>query len=149
SLAVPFCQRVLSLAVRNGFTGQITANSFMKREFGKKLIEEFLPRFDLTHIIDTSLAHIPKYGTPTVILLIRNRHRTCPTIRAALGIRRENVEPAEPSKGKVWSSILSLLDTPGSENDYISVEDVDMAIFAKHPWSVTGGGATEVKDLID
>jgi SAM-dependent methyltransferase len=149
SLAVPFCQRVLSLAVKNGFTGQITANSFMKREFGKKLIEEFFPRFDLTHVIDTSLAHIPQYGTPTVILLIRNRHRTCPTIRAALGIRRENVEPVSPSKGKVWSSILSLLDTPGSENDYISVEDVDATIFAQHPWSVTGGGATELKDRID
>ena len=32
----------------------ITANSFMKREFGKKLIEEFFPEIDLTHVIDTS-----------------------------------------------------------------------------------------------
>ena len=32
----------------------ITANSFMKREFGKKLIEEFFPKIDLTHVIDTS-----------------------------------------------------------------------------------------------
>ncbi len=31
-----------------GFTGQITANSFMKREFGKKLIEEYLGRDQLT-----------------------------------------------------------------------------------------------------
>ena len=31
----------------------ITANSFMKREFGKKLIESFFPQVDLTHVIDT------------------------------------------------------------------------------------------------
>ena len=41
----------------------ITANSFMKREFGKKLIEEFFPRIDLTHVIDTSGAYIPGHGT--------------------------------------------------------------------------------------
>ena len=40
----------------------------MKREFGKKLIEEFLPTIDLTHVIDTSGAYIPGHGTPTVIL---------------------------------------------------------------------------------
>ena len=45
----------------------------MKREFGKKLIEEFFPRVDLTHVIDTSGAYIPGHGTPTVILFARNR----------------------------------------------------------------------------
>ena len=56
-----------------GYVGMITANSFMKREFGKKLIEEFLPTVDLTHVIDTSGAYIPGHGTPTVILFGRNR----------------------------------------------------------------------------
>ena len=41
----------------------------MKREFGKKLIEEFFAqKVDLTHVIDTSGAYIPGHGTPTVIL---------------------------------------------------------------------------------
>ena len=57
----------------SGYTGQITANSFMKREFGKKLIEEFFPKVDLTHVIDTSGAYIPGHGTPTVILIGRRR----------------------------------------------------------------------------
>ena len=48
SLAVPFMERIFQLAVDRGFTGQITANSFMKREFGSKLIEEFFPKVDLT-----------------------------------------------------------------------------------------------------
>ena len=57
----------------SGYTGQITANSFMKREFGKKLIEEYFPKVDLTHVIDTSGAYIPGHGTPTVILIGRRR----------------------------------------------------------------------------
>src|SRR6516164_5468695 len=69
SLAVPFMQRIFDLACEGGFTGQITANSFMKREFGKKLITEFFPTIDLTHVLDTSLAFIPAHGTPTVILM--------------------------------------------------------------------------------
>ena len=39
--AVPGADRFAR--VEGGFTGQITANCFMKREFGKKLIEEFFP----------------------------------------------------------------------------------------------------------
>ena len=61
ALSVPFAERIFQLADprTSGYTGQITANSFMKREFGKKLIEEFFPRVDLTHVIDTSGAYHP------------------------------------------------------------------------------------------
>ena len=79
----PFYLTILELAIQkgegdslqDGYIGMITANSFMKREFGKKLIEEFFPRVDLTHVIDTSPAHpaIASHGTATVILFGRNR----------------------------------------------------------------------------
>lgn len=36
SLAVPFMKRLFDLARMDGFTGQITANSFMKRQFGQE-----------------------------------------------------------------------------------------------------------------
>ena len=71
----------------------ITANSFMKREFGKKLIEEFFPKIDLTHVIDTSGAYIPGHGTPTVILFGRNRKPVGDTVRAVLGIKGEPSTP--------------------------------------------------------
>ena len=69
SLAVPFAERFFDLALasengRCGYVGMITANSFMKREFGKKLIEEFFPKIDLTHVVDTSGAYIPGHGHP-------------------------------------------------------------------------------------
>ena len=58
ALSVPFAERFFRLARSaddgSWYTGQITANSFMKREFGKKLIEEFFQTVDLTYVIDTS-----------------------------------------------------------------------------------------------
>ena len=90
--SVPFTERFFDLAHFEeddgaGFVGMITANSFMKREFGKKLIETFVPRWDLTHVVDTSGAYIPGHGTPTVILFARNRESRTEKIRAVLGIR--------------------------------------------------------------
>ena len=142
-------QRIFNLAVKGGFTGQITANSFMKREFGKKLIEEFLPRIDLTHVIDTSGAYIPGHGTPTVILFGRYRAPVSREVRAVLGIRGEPSTPDNAAQGKVWHSIEKHLDSSGTQNEFITVADMSRGTFTKHPWSMGGGGATELKEQIE
>src|SRR4051794_23819824 len=95
----------------------ITANSFMKREVGKNLIEEFFPGVDLTHVLDTSGAYIPGHGTPTVILLGRNRRAVGDSIRAVLGIRGEPGSPVDPSKGLVWSTTTADIDNHGYQNE--------------------------------
>src|SRR5690606_35812421 len=65
AMTVPFMERIFDLAKPAigdqpaGWTGQITSNSFMKREFGTKLVEEFLPKKDLRLVVDTSGAYIP------------------------------------------------------------------------------------------
>src|SRR5690606_1102016 len=123
--SVPFAELLFRLGIRDqeapGGVGQITSNAFMKREFGKKLIEEFFPTIELTHVIDTSGAYIPGHGTPTVILIGNRRHSQTETVRAVLGIRGEPSAPAEPAKGYVWRSIVENVGTPGTANDYISV----------------------------
>jgi hypothetical protein len=156
AMTVPFMQRLFDLAVRGergepaGFVGQITANSFMKREFGSKLIEDYLAReVDLTAVIDTRGAFIPGHDTPTVILFGRNRRPVGETVRAVLGIRGEPGRPAEPAKGEVWMAITSLVDRPGSEDEYVSVTDLDRARLAKHPWSLQGGAALDVFSVIE
>jgi hypothetical protein len=149
SLAVPFMEQLFRLAAFGGFTGQITANSFMKREFGKKLIESFFPTVDLTHVIDTSGAYIPGHGTPTVILFGRNRSPVARTLRAIMGIKGEPSTPVEPSEGLVWSAIITQIDQPGSESDFVTVSDPSLQLFHSHPWSIGGGGATELKQIID
>ncbi|UTX28289.1 BREX-2 system adenine-specific DNA-methyltransferase PglX [Pseudomonas aeruginosa] len=155
SLGVPFTERFFDLAISTesnrpaGFIGLITANSFMKREFGKKLIEDYLPRKDLTHVIDTSVAYIPGHGTPTVVLFGRNQLPKSDCVRAVLGIRGETEVPENPALAKVWSSIVGLLPFGGSENEYVSVVDQDRSSFSCHPWSVGGGGASDLKELLE
>ena len=155
SLAVPFTERFFGLALpgegsgRAGYVGLITANSFMKREFGKKLIESFLPRVDLTHVIDTSGAYIPGHGTPTVILLGRHRAPVGDVVRTVMGVRGEPSTPVEPACGLVWQSITSQIDLDGSESNWISVADIQRDTFDTHPWSISGGGTVILKDLLD
>ncbi|WKJ90177.1 BREX-2 system adenine-specific DNA-methyltransferase PglX [Methylomonas montana] len=155
SLGVPFTERFfdLTLALEGnqpaGYMGMITANSFMKREFGKKLIEDYLTHKDLTHVIDVSGAYIPGHGTPTVILFARNQKPRADWIRAVLGIRGEPSTPNNASEGKVWCSVVDLLEKPGSQNDYVSVADQARTLYIKHPWSIGGGGASELKENLE
>lgn len=155
SLGAPFTERFFELAVTGadgrsaGFVGVITANSFMKREFGSKLIEQVLPRLDLTHVVDTSGAYIPGHGTPTVIVFGRHRAPVEVSVRVVMGIKGEPSTPDEPAHGRVWSAIVRQIDHANSESDFISVADIPRATFSKHPWSIGGGGASDVKEMIE
>jgi hypothetical protein len=149
ALAAPFTERFFELASEGGFVGLINANSFMKREFGKTLIEQVLPQFDLTSVIDTSGAYIPGHGTPTVLLFGRNRKSTAASIPAVLGRRGEPSTPENAEQGLVWRSIVDHRKELGFENDYITVAEVSRATFSKHPWSLGGGGAADLKALLE
>lgn len=152
ALSVPFAERIFQLAIRDiGYTGQITAQSFMKREFGKKLIEDFFAKkVDLTHIIDASGAYIPGHGTPTMILFGRRRlPRPDSAIRAVLGVRGEPAQPDEPAQGIVWHAIELQVDKPNSESEWITVSDAPRSQFDAHPWSLSGGGASELRMAVE
>lgn len=155
ALSVPFAERFFQLSVggelakSTGFVGMITSNSFMKREFGKKLVEEFFPRVRLTHVIDTSGAYIPGHGTPTVILFGRDRLQAKGSVRMIMGSRGEPKTPDDPSNGLVWKAITSQVDLASSESEWISSEDVDSEQLATHPWNVSGGGATKLQVLLE
>lgn len=150
ALTVPFMELLFRLAHGSagtrpaGWVGQITSNSFMKREFGSKLIEKFLPTVDLREVIDTSGAYIPGHGTPTVIIVGRKQRPSSNTVRAVLGIRGEPGRPDEPAKGLVWSAIVGHIDEPGYEDTYVSVSQIDRAMLQEHPWSLSGGGAIDL-----
>ncbi len=160
SLGCPFTERFFDLAVTGpaasrpaGYVGLITTNSFMKREFGSKLIEEVLPRLDLSHVVDSSGAWIPGHnrdGTATVILFGRHRPPMASNpIRTVMGIRNEPSTPIIPAQGSVWRAIVDQIDNAGSESDFISVADNARSVFSKHPWSIAGGGVADLKELIE
>jgi hypothetical protein len=160
ALSVPFAQRFFRLAYPSGtdgrgagYVGQLTSNSFMKREFGKKLIEQFFRNeVELTHVIDVSGAYIPGNGTPSVILFGRNkgyRQLRADIIRTVLGIRGEPGAPADPAKAKVWRSIVDQVDHVGTESEWVSVANLPREQLAIHPWSLAGGGAGELFSVLE
>ena len=148
SLGAPFTERMLQLAVEGGFVGEITADSFMKREFGKALIEQVLARRDLVKVVSTSGAFIPGHGTPTVILFARNRGPQGDIVRVVMGKRGEPGKPEDAAKGRVWSSIVDGHATVGYESEFISVTNVPRATMSVHEWSIGGGGAAELKERV-
>ena len=157
SLGTPFTERLFELALSGdgtaqhpgGYVGQITANSFMKREFGSKLIEQVLPQLDLTHVIDTAGAYIPGHGTPTVILFGRHQRPVAGEVRTVMGIKGEPSTPEDPARGLVWTAILDQVDRVGSESEFASVTDTSREVFSRHPWSIGGGGASDLKELLE
>ena len=66
-----------------------------------------------------------------------------------MGIRGEPATPEDPAKGLVWSAIVGQVDVPGSQSEFVSVCDSPRELFHKHPWSIGGGGAAELKERMD
>lgn len=110
SLALPFHALMNELLAPGGWCAQLTANSFMEREFGKRYVEQYLTGYQLEWVIDSSGAYIPGHGTPTLILVNRNQAPTSETVHAVLGIRGEPKAPADPSQGLVWSAIRDAVE---------------------------------------
>jgi hypothetical protein len=156
-LGVPFTERFFDLTLRSnsrddgpaGWMGMIVSNAFMKRSFGKKLIEGYLLHLDLTHVIDTSGVYLPGYGTPTTILFARHQAPISTTVRAIRGIRGETEVPDDPANAPVWREIADHVDEPGFEGVRVSVADAARDSFSSHPWSIGGGGAAELKEMMD
>jgi Domain of unknown function (DUF7008)/Eco57I restriction-modification methylase len=143
-LTVPFMERFFELAcpeapggrVLAGFVGKITGNNFMKREFGVRLVERFLPSVDLQTVIDAGGAPIPGHGTPTVLLFGRSRAPVSTTLRVLDGIRGEPPQLADPARGEVWSSIVRLVDAPGEQDEFMRSSDIPRMELLTHPMTL-------------
>lgn len=149
ALSAPFCERFFQLARDRGYVGQITANSFMTREFGKGLIEQFLPSVNLEFVANTRDADIPGHTTPTLLLFGTNEPPGTRAITTILAKRGETSPPLDKSQGAVWRSVVDNFVHVGFENEYVSVVPTPRDRLAKHPWSLGGGGVLELKELLE
>nr|WP_246327950.1 BREX-2 system adenine-specific DNA-methyltransferase PglX [Garicola koreensis] len=148
-LSSPFTVRFFELGHPSGRTGLISDDAFMKREFGVPLIEKFLASKDLELVANTSGAYLPGHGTPTVILVGRNRAPRAGSVRAVLGVRGEPGVPDDPSRGLVWTEMLQNVDDPTWEGEFVAVRDVARSTLAVHPWQLKGGSAAEAKMALE
>lgn len=148
-LSAPCIERFFCLARERGHVGLITDNAFMKREYGRALIEKVLPYINIQLIVNTAGAFIPGHGTPTLLLFGTAEPEVGGDVHAVLPKRGEPSTPADPARGLVWSSIADHWREPGFENEYISVSLVDRPWLRRHPWILAGGGAIELFKLLE
>ena len=145
TLSAPFVERFLSLGTDGASIGQITANSFMKRQFGRSLTAKIFSKWTMRGVIDTSGAFIPGHGTPTVILLLeKSAAPETYTVWSILGKRGEPNRPKSPENGLVWQAIAKAGTTPDDTDPFITVTQTEASTYAKHPWNIGGGYAKHV-----
>jgi hypothetical protein len=149
ALTVPFIVRFFGLARRgsereSGYIGLLSSNSFMKREFGRSLIEQFFPTVDVTHVIDTAGVFIPGHGTPTIILLGRNQLPGLTSVRAVVGLRGEPEVPRDPAQGHVWRSILGRIAQVSLDDNWTQQLDIDRTVLFSFPWNLADATTTEI-----
>jgi hypothetical protein len=150
-LSAPFIERFFDLGVRPdleslqpaqpaAYIGMIVSRAFMKKLFGRPLIEKYLPNRDLTYIIDTSGVDIPGHKTPTVILFARDREPSSSQVRVVRSIRSETGSTAIATRAPVWAGIVSQIDNPGYAGTSVAASDIARSTFARWPWSLARRG---------
>ncbi|MDR6906413.1 hypothetical protein J2X63_002099 [Agromyces sp. 3263] len=159
-LSVPFMQLFFELAVRSestagsGYVGQITSDSFSKREFGETLVRDFLSGndlaspVDLTLVVDSAGAWIPGHnfeGTPTVMLFGRRRRPISTTVRVVESIRSEAGRPEVPSRSATWQEIVAAANGELLSGEFVAAEESPRSLIAEHPWVLRHGA----KPLLD
>lgn len=150
SLAVLFAERAFQLSVESGRIGFVMAASFMKRGFGRALIEKVLSKKDLSGVIDMSGIGVQGSGITAVILLFaRNRAPDSDHVDVVMSRKGESLGETSPAHSRTWSQIVENHRAHGYESEYISVAKVARKTLAAHPWSLGGGGASELKALIE
>ena len=109
----------------------ITANSFMKREFGKKLIEEFFPRIDLTHVVDTPGLHPRSRHTHSDPVRSQSQARTAIPCGRCSASRGSRARQKIPLRGSCGSRSFSQIDQAGAQDEFTSTADVPRTTFAQ------------------
>lgn len=66
-----------------------------------------------------------------------------------MGIKGEPPTTVDPAQGLVWRAIVEQIDVKDSESEWVSVSDTERTLFARHPWSIGGGGAAELKATLE
>jgi len=133
SLVVPFFERAFGLLKPHGRLGFIVSNSFSKREFGKKLVERFLPKKNIDYVIDCSGLSLPGHGTPTLIAFAENSQPDPKSqITLAAGIKGD-LQTA-PEDTELWNSLKTQFKNAGYSNRWIAVAARERAQMATHPW---------------
>jgi hypothetical protein len=147
-LSVPFIERWFSPSAENGYLGKITSSSFARRGYGKRVITNVLPRFNVRMIVDASRARIPGHNVSTLILYARKQRADTDAIRVVVGLRGESRKKHEGSfeGGTIWNE-LTMSSVTGISSSGAAVTSVSRSVLGTWPWSL--GDAIEPSSLTE
>lgn len=149
ALTAPFIECAFDLARSQGRVGLLVSNSFAKRDFGKHLVEEFLPTVTVDDVIDTSGAYIPGHGTPTLILTGRRLTPWAGSKATVVnGLRGESYPPEDPARGQVWLSLLKRLAEVPSRDTWTASRSLDQQELHTHPWKLSAPEEESVLEVM-
>ncbi|MBZ5521133.1 MAG: N-6 DNA methylase [Acidobacteriia bacterium] len=134
-LVCPFVELAFQILAPSGQLGYIVSNAFSKRNFGRGLVENFLPTVDLQKIIDCSGLMFPGHGTPTCLLFAQSavpRSESPIYFTATLSGGGDLRTPPEDSL--LWRAIAENHDRPGWTDTRISVSARNRIDMASWPW---------------
>ena len=112
-LLAPFFERAFTVLTRGGELGFIVSNAFAKRDFGKGLVEGFLPTVNLRKVVDCSGLLFPGHGTPTCIVFGSNESpQVGSTIRDVATLPGGGDLLTPPEESALWHSIAAHHSAP-------------------------------------
>jgi hypothetical protein len=160
-LLVPFFERAFQILRPDGHLGFIVSNAFAKREFGKKLVEDFLPQYKLEEVVDCSGLMFPGHGTPTCIVFARaakpslaavsppptggQRPPLQETVRVTATLKGDL--RTQPEDSQLWQSTIAHHASAGYRDAWIGVTSRPAEELAKHPWVFSSDAQVTLEKL--
>ncbi len=123
----------LDRAYRGEHVAIFLPSGLMRRERSRCLVEQELPRWDLTHVIDLGGCYLPGQAMPTMLLLARAQPPASETVLVLEYLLGEPATPAHPEDGLVWRSVLRHARAPGGD-EWTRCAAVPRSSLAVHPW---------------
>lgn len=105
----------------------------MRRARSRVLVEQDLPLWDLTHVLDLGGCYLLGQPMPTMLLLARAQPPSSETVLVLERLRGEPATPARPEDGLVWQSVLRHARAPGGD-EWTRCAAVPRSSLAVHPW---------------
>ncbi len=137
TLVAPFIERFFELAIRDGFVGQVTANSFTTAKWGRKVIEDVFPSFEISNIIDVRYANLANFGLPPLIFF--GRKRSPPSnrpIKVVRGKRGSDTATGSSASHPVWETIARSFNVEDYSDNLIEVVRASIDDLKTHPWTM-------------
>lgn len=129
TLVAPFMQRFFDLSDPDGIVGLIVGNGYLRREFGRGVIQEVHTKVGLELLVDSSIVPMHGHGTDTVILIGRKSRRPGRKPRVVV---LDETEALPMDADALWAEVVERAERDGVGSG-IASRPVEPVAVETHP----------------